>query len=121
MKRGVLLKRIVVTGMGVISPLGHSVAAFWEGLTAGKNALGPLQGIDLTGYRATSGGQVRDFAPDPDTVGLGRGAQFAVAAARQAFDNARLDPRKVARRLGVCLGTTVGECKVLEAIEDTLI
>jgi 3-oxoacyl-[acyl-carrier-protein] synthase II len=119
--------RVVITGLGAVSPMGIGVGPLWEGLLAGRDALGELEGIDPAAYRTTRGGQVRGFDPAPWfpadrpelARSMGRASQYAVAAARMALEHARLDLGTIAPRdAGVSVGTTVGECKVLEAIDD---
>ncbi|NDH28692.1 MAG: beta-ketoacyl-[acyl-carrier-protein] synthase II, partial [bacterium] len=56
-------QRVVVTGMGAVSPLGRGVAALWDGLLAGRSGVRALQGLDLTGQEVDFGGQVVDFDP----------------------------------------------------------
>ena len=56
-------QRVVVTGMGAVSPLGRGVAALWDGLLAGRSGVRPLQGLDLTGQEVDFGGQAIDFDP----------------------------------------------------------
>jgi 3-oxoacyl-(acyl-carrier-protein) synthase len=100
---------VVVTGYGVVSPLGAGVSALWDGLCAGRSAVAPIARFaadDLTPRRAA---EVRDVASDdPD-----RAAAFAVHAARDALADAGLDPAAVPR-LGVALGTTLGGMRLFE-------
>ena len=103
------MTRVVVTGLGAVSPLGGTVAQLWDALLAGRGAFAPITAFDAREYRTSVGSEVK--GP------LERGAfSFAREAARQALLDAGLDEPKVAAlRLGVALGTTAGEEAALEA------
>ena len=58
-------KRVVITGLGVITPLGQGIAAFWENILAGKCGIGPVTAYDTEGYACTIAGEVKDFDPTP--------------------------------------------------------
>lgn len=107
-------RRVVVTGVGAVTPLGPDAASLWAGLRAGRSALGPLTTIQTEGLKVAVGGEIRDFDPDARldrrTVGLmDRFAQLAVAAAREAADAAGLPLDDEARlRTGAIVGTGNG-------------
>ena len=90
-------RRVVVTGMGVVSPVGIGVDAFWDALLAGKSGVGPITEFDATDYPVRIAGEVKDFdavkyVGDKKTVRhMDRNAQFAVAAAKMAVEDAKLD------------------------------
>src|SRR5881628_639339 len=100
-------RRVVVTGLGMITPLGGSVAKTWEGARAGRSGIGPITRFDTTGLETTIGGEVRDFDPlehmdRKEVRRADRFAQFAVAVAAQALADARLEVTpELAPRLGV--------------------
>jgi 3-oxoacyl-[acyl-carrier-protein] synthase II len=106
--------RVVITGMGCISPLGHDVPSLWNGLLAGRSGAGPITHYDARGHKVQIAAEVKDF----DGVAVfGRGdarrmdrfSQFAVFTARQAVEHARLTITEQNRdRIGVILGTGVG-------------
>jgi 3-oxoacyl-[acyl-carrier-protein] synthase II len=106
--------RVVVTGIGVVTSLGDSVAAFWESLCAGRSGVRRVSSFDVTDYACQIGAEVRDFDAhrwmDPKEARRNdRYAHFAVAAARQALADAQLDPAKVdGDRLGVFSGSGIG-------------
>ncbi|MDR0643179.1 MAG: beta-ketoacyl-[acyl-carrier-protein] synthase II, partial [Treponema sp.] len=82
-------RKVVVTGMGLVSPLGNSVAEFGEALKAGKSGIGAITAFDTTGFDVTIAGEVKDFDPGrwmdrKDARKMCRFSQFAVAAAAQA-------------------------------------
>ncbi len=106
--------RVVITGMGCISPLGHDVPSLWNGLLAGRSGAGPITHYDTRGHKVQIAAEVKDF----DGVAIfGRGdarrmdrfSQFAVFTARQAVEHAHLTITEQNRdRIGVMLGTGVG-------------
>src|SRR3990170_270409 len=78
--------RVVVTGMGAITPLGNSAAEFWQGCLEGRSGIGPVTQFDATGYPARIAGEVRGFDPQDyierrQARRMSRFSQFAVAAA----------------------------------------
>ena len=117
-------RRVVITGIGAVTPLGVGREVVWRRLLAGDCGIGPVRSFDVSGYRVNRGAEVTDFRPaeyvrrlDPDR--LGRASQFAVAAARLALadagaDDLAWDPE----RIGVYLGTTSGEPRVVEKFDD---
>jgi 3-oxoacyl-[acyl-carrier-protein] synthase II len=113
-------RRVVITGLGIVSPIGTGLSAFWDAAVKGTNGVRPITSIDTTAYRTKTGGEVLDFDPrqyltDEKIDRMGRSSQFAVAAAKMAVDDAGLklyeeDPF----RIGVGVGTTMGEPQILE-------
>src|SRR5437899_12071545 len=107
-------RRVVVTGLGMITPLGGSVAKTWDGIRAGRSGIGPITRFDTTGLETTIGGEVRDFDPleymdRKEARRADRFAQFAVATASQAIADAKLEITKdLAPRVGVAIGTVIG-------------
>jgi nodulation protein E len=90
------MRRVAITGLGIISPLGNSVLDFWSRLSAGESAIGPLRNIDSSQIRFKNGAEVKDFDPsahfDSAQIGLlDRFAQFALAGARQAVRDAGIE------------------------------
>ena len=117
-------RRVVVTGMGVVSPIGIGKTAFLAGLKDGRSGIAPITRFDTSGFASKVGGEVNDFDAlehlGPRRVNqMGRSAQFAVAAAGMAIDDARLDLHAVdAERVGSIIGTAVGDLGW--AIEEAL-
>ena len=107
-------RRVVITGMGVISPLGNTVDELWQRAVAGESGITELTAIDPSAYPCKVAGQVDDFDPtewmDRKTARrMARFSQFAIAAARQALDDAELDlDHTDRRRVGTVLGSGGG-------------
>ncbi|RFS84322.1 beta-ketoacyl-[acyl-carrier-protein] synthase family protein [Actinomadura spongiicola] len=122
-------RRVVVTGLGVISPIGVGLAAFAAGLRTGRSGAAPVRGFDTTGFEHDIACEVPDFdaadwLQELDPADLGRASRFAVAAARLAVADASGDPaaaeHTVARlrsRHGlIAIGTTMGESRDIDAL-----
>ncbi len=107
-------RRVVVTGMGVITPIGIGVDGLRAGLRAGRSAVGPITHFDPSPFVTHIAAEVRDFDPAPYLEGrklkrLDKFSQFAVAAAKMAVADGGLDlEREDRERIGVCLGTALG-------------
>ncbi|MDP2948635.1 MAG: beta-ketoacyl synthase N-terminal-like domain-containing protein, partial [Chloroflexota bacterium] len=110
-------RRVVITGMGALTPLGNSVQEFWQGCTAGRSGIDYLTLIPpevYTNYPVHIAGEVRGFEPTDymdrrEARRMARFSQLAVAAAREAIEDARLDlGREDPTRVGVLLGNGIG-------------
>jgi 3-oxoacyl-[acyl-carrier-protein] synthase II len=105
------IPRVVVTGMATINPLGLSVEEFWEGLVAGKSAIGPITHFDATNFRVKVDAEVHGFdaAKYMDLKAVDRTSrtiQFAIAAAKEAIQSAGLDMnQEIPERVGVIIST----------------
>jgi 3-oxoacyl-[acyl-carrier-protein] synthase II len=91
-------RRVVVTGLGAVTPFGVGVKVLWDGLLAGKSAIRPLKSFDTTGYTTTIAGEILDFDYKPwvhkrDANRMDRFALLAIAAAREALDDAGISLR----------------------------
>lgn len=119
-------RQVVVTGLGVVSPLGNSVTAFWEGLLDGRSGISRVTRFDATGYPTQVGGEIRDFNPsdymDPKEARRNdRYTQFACAAARLAIQDGSLDTEKLEKdRLGVLIASGIGGMETIENQSRTL-
>ena len=106
--------RIVVTGMGIISPMGNSIDDYWNGLVAGKSGVEYIQSFDASDFPCVVAGEVRDFEPErympaKQVRRLARFSQLAVAASKEAIENAGLDLENEDREMiGVILGNGIG-------------
>ncbi|MDB5353110.1 MAG: beta-ketoacyl-acyl-carrier-protein synthase [Planctomycetota bacterium] len=107
-------RRVVITGMGVVTGLGHTVKELWDGLTAGKSGVGPLDVFDTTEFKVHFGGQIRNWDPAAlfgvkEARHLDRFAQFAMSAAMQAVADSGIAWEKVEPyRAGVYIGSGIG-------------
>ncbi len=115
--------RVVVTGMGTINPLGLSIKEFWEGLVAGKSAIGPITHFDASSFRVKVDAEVRDFDAtkymDLKVVDrTSRTIQFAIAAAKQAIQSTGLDmTQEIPERVGVIISTMTEQGYVVRGWE----
>lgn len=113
-------KRVVVTGVGAITPIGNNPVEFWEGLQSGRNGIAPITLFDPSQHRCRIAGEVKGFDPQQymdgkDAKRMDRFAQFGVAASLQAIANAQFVINELnAEQVGVMLGTGIGGIKVLE-------
>src|SRR5579862_4041130 len=95
-----VFKRVVITGMGVISPIASGTDEFWKRLLAGTSGIRPVQSFDSTDYAAHIGGEVLGFDPTlhvkklrPDSIG--RASQFAIGASRMALEDSGIDLQSI--------------------------
>lgn len=113
-------RRAVITGLGVVTPIGTGVERFWQAATQSTNGIRPISSFDTTDFRTKVGGEVRDFdaaefLDEKKQARMGLGSQYAVAAASMALSDAGVEPEKEdVSRLGVTLGTTMGEPQILD-------
>jgi 3-oxoacyl-[acyl-carrier-protein] synthase II len=130
-------RRVVITGIGVITPLGAGRQVLWNALLEGRSGIGRVQSFDTTRYSVHCGAEVKDFQAGQyvrklNPASLGRASQLAIGAARLAFEDAcagggpedRADAFLQAfesHRRGVCVGTTSGEPQEIERLDDDLI
>ena len=115
-------KRVVITGIGLITPLGIGKEVFWDAAARGQNGIRPITSFDTTDFKTKVGGEVpgfnsTDYMSAAQAATMGRGSQFAVAAAGLALSDARIAASVIdPYRIGVTMGTTMGEPQILEQI-----
>ena len=119
-------RRVVVTGLGAITPLGNSAADTWEALRSGKNGIAPITLFDASGFKAKLGAEVRDFDPKEymeinDVLRTDRYAQFAVAAAQQAVDESGVSGAVEPERFASIFGTGIGGISTFEKEHSKLL
>lgn len=119
-------RRVVVTGLGLVSPIGNSIETAWQALLEGRSGTGPITRFDAEGFASQIAGEVRDFDPR-DYLGAkevrrtDRYVQFAVAAARDALAHAELTiTDQNASRIGVVVGSAMGGMETIERELNTL-
>ncbi|MFH0791259.1 MAG: beta-ketoacyl-ACP synthase II [Candidatus Omnitrophota bacterium] len=113
--------RVVITGLGVITPVGNDVAAFWQALKEGKSGIGPLTSFDPAVFDSRIAGEIKNFDPlfydmsFKDIKRMDKFAQYAVASAKQAIADAGLDlDKEDTNRIGVVIGSGIGSLHTVE-------
>ncbi len=113
-------RRVVITGMGAITPIGNTVDEFWSNVKKGTVGIGPMTQIDVTDYKAKLAAEVKDFDPkeymDPKSARrMERFAQFAVATAKQALADSGIDMEKEDPfMVGTCVGCGIGSLQCMQ-------
>jgi len=121
-------RRAVVTGLGVVTPLGRAVEVFWDRLVRGESGIGPVTLFDVSGFRVQFGGQV-PWDPEKENIAnakevrrLDRYAQFAIAAAIDAVADAGIEfPKEDPYRCGVAIGSGIGGLNEFESQHERLL
>jgi 3-oxoacyl-[acyl-carrier-protein] synthase II len=110
-----MTRRVVITGMGTVNPLGHDLKSYWEALLAGRSGVGQFELLDTTPFKVKFGGEVKGFDPDKllgvkEARRLDRFAQFAMVAAREAVKDCGIDFKNYPDpfRCGVIFGSGIG-------------
>ncbi|MFN4218434.1 MAG: beta-ketoacyl synthase N-terminal-like domain-containing protein, partial [Candidatus Bipolaricaulia bacterium] len=113
-------QRVVITGIGAVTPIGIGKESFWEGLATGKSGVSRIDDIvDLTDIPVKIGAYIREFDPlqfmdKKRARRLGRSSQLAIAATKLALEDGRLDLTQEDRdRIGVVIGTGIGNIEAL--------
>src|SRR5437660_7445591 len=107
-------RRVVVTGLGAVTPVGNSVPQTWTNLLAGCSGIGEITLFDTSAFGVRIGGEVKNFKPEQlitskELRHMDRSAKFALVAAREAVDDAALDVvASCPERVGIILGTAAG-------------
>ena len=114
-------RRVVITGIGVVTPLGNDLETFWTGLKEGKSGIGKITAFDISNYDCRIAGEVRNFDPKAvfknpkDVRRTDRFVQLAMAAAKMSVQDSGLDLEKVNRdRFGTIISSGIGGLKTLE-------
>ena len=113
------LKRVVITGLGTINPIGHDVASTWAALMAGKSGAGPITLFDATLFRSHFACEVKDFDPNvwfdfKEQRKLDRFTMLAYVAALEAYKDAALQAEQDPTRVGVIIGSGMGGVSTFE-------
>lgn len=120
-------RRVVVTGLGLITPLGNSVKDSWDGILAGKSGIAPIEHFDTTGFSTQFGGSVKGFdvseyMPAKDARKMDTFIQYGMAAAIQAVADSGLEcTEENASRIGVAVGSGIGGLPMIEANHNNLL
>jgi len=113
-------RRVVVTGLGIVSPVGNSVAQAWENILAGKSGIGPITRFDVSAFAVRFGGSVKDFDPSQyipakDQKKMDPFIHYGIAAASEAIGDAGLEiTEENADRIGVAIGSGIGGISSIE-------
>ena len=108
------MQRVVITGMGVVSPVGSTVDSFWESIRAGRHGIAPIENMDMTGQKVTVAAQVKDFDPEQfidrkEARRMDPNTRYAVAASRMALADCGTEFRDLdPYRVGVIIGSGIG-------------
>lgn len=120
-------RRVVVTGMGVVSSLGIGVNGFWQSIRNGKCGISKVERVDVSDMPTKVGAEIKDFNPSDfidkkEARRMDRFSQYAIVAAQLAVENAKLDLNKVNNeRMGVIIGTGIGGIETLENQHNVLL
>ena len=121
-----MTNRVVITGLGAISPIGIGKDAFWQGLLAGKSGIDKITHFDASDFKAQIAAEVKDFnAADfidrKEAKRMDRYTQFAIAATKLAFEDANMDLSKEDKeRIGVFIGSGIGGIETLHDQYNTI-
>ena len=120
-------RRVVITGLGTVNPLGLGVTKTWEGLCHGLSGIGPITHFDASNYPVRIAGEVKefdpaDFIPKKDIKKMDRFIHYAVAASQEAMDDAdlKITPEN-AGRIGVYVGSGIGGLPAIEHYHKVLL
>ena len=113
-------RRVVITGLGMVTPLGLDTASTWEAIVAGRGGVGPITKFDAAGFPSTIAAEVRGFDPGKylerkDVRKMDTFSHYAIGATREALDDARITiDSENAERIGVYIGSGIGGLGLLE-------
>lgn len=119
-------RKVVVTGLGCVSPLGNDVATTWQGASEGRSAVGPITRFDATDYRCRIAAEVKDFDPTPiidpsEWKKMDLFIQFALVAAAEALKDANLEiGDDLANDVGVSVGIGIGGLMSIERVHSVI-
>ena len=122
-----MARRVVVTGLGLVTPVGNTVKESWESIVAGKSGIAPIEHFDATGFNTRFGGSVKDFDISPylnpkDARKMDLFIQYGVAAGAQAISDAGIEcSEENAERIGVAIGSGIGGLPLIEQNHNALL
>lgn len=120
-------RRVVITGQGVVSPVGTGIEKFWKSLVEGKSGIRPITHFDASKFDCRICGDVIDYNPldhftTKEARHLSRFVQFAVISSNEALADAKLDPKQIdSTRVGVLIGSGIGSLRTVEEEYDNFI
>ncbi|WP_114569868.1 beta-ketoacyl-ACP synthase II [Exiguobacterium flavidum] len=112
-------RRVVVTGIGAVTPIGNDANTFWDALLAGKNGIRPMERLDIDEYPTKVTGELQDFdvtqfVEPKEARKMDRFVHYAIAASLEAVKDASLEIEPVAERTGVWIGSGIGGVETIE-------
>ncbi|MBF8222997.1 MULTISPECIES: beta-ketoacyl-ACP synthase II [Halomonadaceae] len=119
-------RRVVVTGLGLVTPVGNSVKESWDNIVAGKSGIAPIEHFDVSGFNTRFGGSVKDFDVSPymnpkDARKMDLFIQYGIAAGAQAIEDAGIECSEAnAHRIGVAIGSGIGGLPMIEHNHNAL-
>lgn len=120
-------RRVVITGMGAVTPIGNTVGEFWDGIKENKVGIGPITKFDTSDYKVKLAAEVKDFNPKErmdfkSAKRMEAFSQYAIAAAKEAFDMAGIDMEKEDPfRVGVMVGSGIGGLSIMEKEHEKIL
>ena len=120
-------RRVVITGLGTVSPVGLDVSSSWENILAGKSGIGPIEHFDISEFTVRFGGTVKgfdpgDLIPAKDTKKMDMFIQYGIAAAAEAMKDSGLEITDAnAERVGVAIGSGIGGIGVIEKNHEIIL
>ena len=120
-------RRVVITGLGSVSPVGLDVSSSWENILAGKSGIGPIEHFDISEFTVRFGGTVKgfdpgDIIPAKDTKKMDMFIQYGIAAAAEAMKDSGLEITDAnAERVGVAIGSGIGGIGVIEKNHEIIL
>jgi 3-oxoacyl-[acyl-carrier-protein] synthase II len=122
-----MTRRVVITGLGVISSIGIGWEEFWGNLLNGKSGISPLMSFDTSNQFTHNGGEVKSFRPEEfinkdQIYSLSRASQMALAAAKLAMRDAKLTAQDMLKVIsGTCIGTNIGSIQTVEKVDELIV
>ena len=119
-------RRVVVTGLGAVTPIGNNVQETWNSMISGKNGIGPITKFDTSNYKAKLAAEVKDFDPRDymdkmESLRTDRYTQLAIAASAQAVEDSGIEGTVEPERFSVALGVGIGGMETFEVEHTKLI
>ena len=117
-------RRVVITGLGIVSPVGNSISESWDNILAGKSGIAPITSFDVSAFSTRFAGMVKDFditqyIPAKDARKMGEFIHYGIAASCQAFDDAGLEvTAENAERIGIAIGSGIGGLPGIEVAHN---
>ncbi|MFN8577051.1 MAG: beta-ketoacyl-ACP synthase II [Candidatus Sericytochromatia bacterium] len=120
------MKRVVITGVGAITPLGNNIQDFWNGIKSGKSGVDFITHFDTNDFPTKIGAEVKNFNPEDyinkkDVKRMDRFCHFAVVSSGEAIKNANIDISKISDRVGVSIGCGIGGFSTIEKQHEVMI